>query len=157
MNRQQNPPTSTSSTAQAADTDQPLSKRKQRQLAMRGAAPRAPNEVQVVVHFVEAAAYGGNDQALEWLINQMPEEVRPEVRAKALSPQGNAVFWFATVEAGYKALTSLSGRADPRGEPILPMWGFAMKLQTWQRILEECGLPSTQPPPRRLPAEKLEA
>jgi len=146
-----------SSAGQPADTPQPLSKRKQRQLATRGATPLAPNEVQVVVHFVNAAAFGGTDQALDWLVSCMSEQSRTNVRSRLLTPQGNAVFWFATVEAGYQALWSLGGRVDPQGEPILPMWGFAMKTQTWQRVLDACGLPRTQPPPRRTPVDRLEA
>jgi hypothetical protein len=142
---------------QAADIAQPLSKRRQRLLARRGGVPIDPNEVQVVVHFVDPEAHGGTEQALAWLLSCLSEDARAAVRAKSLSPTGNAAFWFATVEAGYAALRSLDGRANPNGEPIVPMWGYAMKTTVWQRVLDVCGLPQTQPPPRRIPPERFQA
>ena len=132
--------------------EQPLSKRKQRLLAKNRSTPMDPNEVQVVVLFVDADSHGGTEQAMEWLLGFLSEEDREAVRAKTLTLAGNAVFWFATVEAGYAALWSFASRANPNGEPVVPMWGWGMKEQAWQRILAYCNLPRTQPRPRKISA-----
>ena len=139
-----------------ASAEQPMSNRRRRLLARRS-TPNDPTEVQVVVHFVDAASHGGTEQALDWLLSCLSEEDKAAVRAKSLSPSGNACFWFATVEAGYAALWSFAGRANPNGEPVVPRWGYAMQPQTWQRVLAACNMPSTQPIPRRVPQERFEA